>query len=372
MKTKIVLSKQNAHRAAVVRNIKYPEWGDWAFHYKAQELPGQNNYAHIIGMGSNSKVLHTDSNMLDYEIVSYKYPVLFEEFDSLAYRAFNWTSFSPDERGVRTIKEYEEQLNADLKDMSDSEKERYIANYKKYFSAWLSAHSNCASSAITGGSGFNVRRAEKANKAEAARYGDFVNWREKALKVIAKREKESHPEKNRLEQIESLINDIISSAATIHGINIGVERRYSKALFVSSIYNKVETYAKRGDVELVKMAIQKIREFNERKSVVITERHKFFKLDEIAEANREKKADAAERENTEAPFKGGKVVNNFAENRIQLIFDGKPDADIIGQLKKAAFKWSPRFGAWQRQMTANAAYAVKNFLKANELWLEQQ
>lgn len=369
MENQILLSKRNCHRAAVVRNINHPEWGDWEFHYKEQELPGRGNYAHIIGMGCNSKVLHnSDSEMSDYEVVSWKYEITLDEYWDLARRAFNWTSFDPERAGERTIISYEEELNADLKDMPEEEKERYISNYKKYFSAWLSAHSDCASSAITGGSGFNVRKAERANNREHARLGDFIQWREKALKAIAKRIETNRPEEEkRNEAWEYLEKDILHSAAVIHGINTGVERGYHKALFVSSIYNKVETYAKHGDTDMVQRAIETIRNFNETMSVVITERHKFFKLPEVAEANKEKQTDNATKENTEVTFIGGKIVNNFQENRIQLIFDEKPSPDIISQLKKAAFKWSPRFGAWQRQMTGNAVHAVKYFLKNNNL-----
>ncbi|MFV0382269.1 MAG: hypothetical protein ACK5KR_08645, partial [Breznakia sp.] len=165
-----------------------------------------------------------------------------------------------------------------------------------------------------------------------------------------------------------LERDILSSAATIHGINTGIERGYHKALFVSSIYNKVETYAKHGDTDMVQRAIEAIRNFNETMSIVITERHKFFKLLGVAEANKEKQTNNATKENTEVSFKGGKVVNNFQENRIQLVFDEKPSPNIISQLKKAAFKWSPRFGAWQRQLTRNAIFATKHFLKSNNLF----
>jgi hypothetical protein len=295
--------------------------------------------------------------------------VTLQEFKELAYRAFYWTSFNPDKRGERTILEYENQLNDDLVNMPNEEKERYISNYKKYFSAWLSAHSNCASSAITGGSGFNARRAEKANNREHARYEEFMQWREKALKAIARKVEENKPEaQKRNEAWEYLQKDILHSAAVIHGINTGIERGCSKPLFVSSIYNKVETYAKRGDVEIVKMAIDCIRNFNRTMSVVVTERHKFFKLIEVAEANKERNTDNQNRENSELPFQGGIVVQNWAENRIQLIFDEKPTKEIIDLLKRNAFKWSPRFGAWQRQNTNNAIYAVKTvlqFIKSN-------
>jgi hypothetical protein len=299
---------------------------------------------------------------------NWKYDVTLDEHWGLAMRAFSWTSFDPEKRGARAIIEHERELNADLKDMPEEEKERYISNYKKYFSAWLSACSSCASSAITGGSGFNTRRAEAANKREHARMEDFIQWREKALKATAKRKEEARPEEEkRAEDWGRLERSILRAAAIIHGVNTGVERGWNKALFVSSIFNKVETYAKKGDTETVQKAIDCIRKFNETMSVVITERHKFFKLTEVAEANREKIEDKATKESQEIKIKGGKAVFNYREDRLQLIFDEKPSADIISQLKRAAFKWCPRFGAWQRQMTGNAVYAANSFLKNNNL-----
>lgn len=368
MQEQIILSNRNCHRAAVVRSINHPEWGEKAFHHKAQKLPGMGNYAHVVGQGCNGVVLHTE-NVGDYEVISWKYDVNLDEYWDLARRAFNWTSFDPEKRGERTIIEHEQQLNDDLKDMPEEEKERYIANYKKYFSAWLSACSGCASSAITGGSGFNVRKAEAANKREHDRYSDLINFREKAKKAIAKRVEAARPEsEKRNEDWQRLERSILRSAAVIHGINTGVEKGCHKALFVSSIYNKVETYAKKGDVEMVQKAIECIRHFNETMSVVITERHKFFKLPEVAEAKRETLADKSEKESEELALKGCKVVYNYQEDRIQLIFDEKPSPDIISQLKKAAFKWSPRFGAWQRQMTGNAIFALKQFIRNNNLF----
>lgn len=285
----------------------------------------------------------------------------------------HWTSFNPKERGERAIVEHEQQLNKDLKDIPAEEQERYIDNYKKYFSAWLSACSGCASSAITGCAGFNVRKAEAANKREHDRMEDFVQWREKAKKAIAKKIEAARPEEEkRREAWLCLERDILSSASTIHGINTGVKRGCDKALFVSSIFGKVETYAKKGDVFMVQKAIDCIRHFNETMSVVITERHKFFKLPEVAETIREKLQDDSEKESMETPFNGGAVVHNYQEDRLQLFFDEKPSADIISQLKKSGFRWSPYFGAWQRQLTRNAEFATSQFLKSNNLFKEEE
>lgn len=58
-------------------------------------------------------------------------------------------------------------------------------------------------------------------------------------------------------------------------------------------------------------------------------------------------------------FDGGRVVVNTMENRLQVIFDGKPDADVRTELKGEGFRWAPSQGAWQRQLTDNAMRAAR-------------
>lgn len=58
-------------------------------------------------------------------------------------------------------------------------------------------------------------------------------------------------------------------------------------------------------------------------------------------------------------FDRGRVVVNTTENRLQIIFDGKPDADIRTELKSEGFRWAPSQGAWQRQLTDNAMRAAR-------------
>lgn len=58
-------------------------------------------------------------------------------------------------------------------------------------------------------------------------------------------------------------------------------------------------------------------------------------------------------------FDGGRVVMNTTENRLQIIFDGKPDADVRTELKGEGFRWAPSQGAWQQQLTDNAMRAAR-------------
>lgn len=53
------------------------------------------------------------------------------------------------------------------------------------------------------------------------------------------------------------------------------------------------------------------------------------------------------------------VVRNKQEMRLQLIFEGKPDADTREKLKSNGFRWAPSCMAWQRLLNDNSAYALK-------------
>jgi hypothetical protein len=64
-------------------------------------------------------------------------------------------------------------------------------------------------------------------------------------------------------------------------------------------------------------------------------------------------------EHQEKAFAGGKIVLNKVIDRVQMVFDDRPPPEIIAQLKSRAFRWSPREGAWQRQLTRNGVWAAE-------------
>lgn len=49
-------------------------------------------------------------------------------------------------------------------------------------------------------------------------------------------------------------------------------------------------------------------------------------------------------------FEGGTVEINREANRLQIYFEGKPDATVRDELKSNGFRWSPKAEAWQRQL----------------------
>lgn len=61
---------------------------------------------------------------------------------------------------------------------------------------------------------------------------------------------------------------------------------------------------------------------------------------------------------------GIKIVENVLEQRVQIFFPDKPDAEIRARLKGRGFRWAPSQGAWQRQLTANAVDAARAIVAA--------
>lgn len=76
-------------------------------------------------------------------------------------------------------------------------------------------------------------------------------------------------------------------------------------------------------------------------------------------------ATASQAEEKRMSFQGlCELVENVDENRLQLIFDGKPSAEIRSELKSYGFRWAPSQGAWQRQLNNGARYAARRFLRS--------
>lgn len=59
-------------------------------------------------------------------------------------------------------------------------------------------------------------------------------------------------------------------------------------------------------------------------------------------------------------FDGGEVVINTEINRLQIVFDERPDYGLKEELKRYGFRWAPSQNAWQRQLTENAINAAKH------------
>lgn len=61
-----------------------------------------------------------------------------------------------------------------------------------------------------------------------------------------------------------------------------------------------------------------------------------------------------------------KIVRNVEEMRLQLIFEGKPEAKVREVLKSNGFRWAPSQSAWQRHLNGNSEYSLNRVIKQLE------
>ena len=72
---------------------------------------------------------------------------------------------------------------------------------------------------------------------------------------------------------------------------------------------------------------------------------------------------AQDLEDRTTDYAWGSVRENKESNRIQFLFNGKPDEKTRQLMKANGFRWAPSESAWQRQRTANAVYAAREIIK---------
>ena len=67
-------------------------------------------------------------------------------------------------------------------------------------------------------------------------------------------------------------------------------------------------------------------------------------------------------------FDGGRAETNTEINRLQIIFDERPDRSKHDALRRSGFVYSHTNGAYQRQLNANAMYAAGrlDFIKPSD------
>ena len=360
------LTKTNAHRVKSIRQIGTNR-DTVAFHFRKKHT-GMHMYIHTYTENGEEKELHP-ADFKNWEAVEFKYPGYLEELEKIATDAYRWTSHDPEARAETDIMGYEKQLHEDLKKIPEAKRQDYINTYKSKISVLFHSLSRCANPMVTGRGGFNFQRNEKAQNAYQNRYDEFLQWREKFLKAMQLLMERNRPEEEKREETwHRLKRDIASSADTIHEIDTGKARGYNRALFVSSIFNKVSTFAGHGEVEIVQRAIDFISEYNAGvKKPVITPRHRFFQLPEAARRMREKLKVTREQENREVTFEGGTLVWNYQESRLQILFNKIPEESKRRELKSSGFHWSPKNRAWQRQLNPNALSAAKRILNLQNI-----
>lgn len=65
------------------------------------------------------------------------------------------------------------------------------------------------------------------------------------------------------------------------------------------------------------------------------------------------------RQSVDQTINGVRIYENREADRLQVVFSGKPEAEVRKQLKANGFRWSPSENAWQRHISNSAYHSAK-------------
>lgn len=274
---------------------------------------------------------------------------------ALAYRAGQGISFDPERYGEGLLRDLENGLDNFLPNIPEQFRAEYEKRYIAKFCEWMQALSRTYSVMITGAGNFNNKRHEKMNRYERSAYDRFTTWRDKVLKRLNREKRLVGWEE--VERLQEKLERLTELQEKMKAVNKIVR---SKKL------SEVEQYE---ELEALGLSKELINEVMSEPQYAFQK--KGFRAYQISNNNAKIKATEeairrhtamAETEDSEIPFEGGKIEMCYSEERIRIYFDERPDAEMIKKLKGAAFKWSPKNVAWQRQLTPNAKYATSRLL----------
>lgn len=286
--------------------------------------------------------------------------------DELCRRAFYWTSFDPEKRGERFKIDYEQAQKDFIKFVNSqpltNEQKRDCLNYwttRLYRNAedYLNAESRCISWAITGPAKFPVKKAERAQANAETKINAYCYTLEqmKSQKIfdryLTTEQKQVQIDAKKWREISETIADFV--AYKKQGLTLDPNNWTFNAF--PHLKGQFTTQAKNGNFSMCEKILETLK-IEQQNGLKIAQNVK------ILTAILEEYKNQTPQESREREIKGIRIVENTEENRLQLFFDGKPAPEIIALLKNNAFKWSPRFQAWQRILTPNAKYALKNYI----------
>lgn len=302
-------------------------------------------------------------------------------------RAFHGTSFRPEERGDSQVRSYVKDMVSTYESLSKLAKtpdqqqilNDNFADYKdRYISklnAYMSAHGNVMSSMITGPANFPTRRNEKKNATTNKRLNELVEYHNKAVAGMKKAILDSgKPEQSPLEEAQSRLASLEKYHQLMKDVNKVVknkklpnEEKVSKIQELGLTDKQIHEILKPDFAGRVGFAdYQLINNLNTIKRL----------KDRVAELSSKETAKQEQLDGNREEiyhFEGGRVEVNRIDDRVRIFHEEKPSKEVIANLKRLAFKWSPTNQAWQRQATPQGIKAAIDFTgaKANAVNLNQ-
>ena len=276
------------------------------------------------------------------------------ELEKMAINSCRGISLDPERMGKHICIECSEELNEFLAQIPEELQAEYEAKYLNKWREWLAALSRCYSVLVTGPARFNNRRHERMNDYERAARQRLRDWSEKVVKRINRQQRLTGWQE--VERLQSKLDTLTELHEKMKAANKIVR---SKKM---SEEEQIDGLVALGLNE--KQAVEILKPTERWQSVGFPTYQLQNNLAKIkaTQAAIERHKAMAEDEDKEITFNGGRVVVCNSEERIRFYFDEIPSVEVRNLMKSKAFKWSPKNGAWQRQLTANCKFDTKRIL----------
>lgn len=241
-------------------------------------------------------------NKENYSFSDYKEGSATEEYNAMIKEAAN------------KIEKAKEQVSDESKERLDSLLERYKTNMANWINKHNANGANHVSVMIAGPANYNMNKHKKWEQREGKLWEEY----------------------NKISDIDSQINKIINGDKIIKADDKNaIQKLKDKLQKEEEEHQKYKKY----NAKARKEGKEKLPSYMLRNS---NGRIKNIK-DRIAKLEK-----AAAQDTKEIEINGIKIVDNVELNRLQIIFDSKPDQETRTILKSHGFKWSPHNTAWQR------------------------
>ena len=276
------------------------------------------------------------------------------ELEKMAVNSCRGISMDPERMGKHICIECSEELNEFLAQIPEELQAEYEAKYLNKWREWLAALSRCYSVLVTGPARFNNRRHEKMNDYERAARQRLRDWSEKVVKRINRQQRLTGWQE--VERLQSKLDTLTELHEKMKAANKIVR---SKKM---SEEEQIDGLVALGLNE--KQAVEILKPTERWQSVGFPTyqlQNNLAKIKDTQAAIERHKA-MAEAEDKEIKFNGGRVVVCNSDERMRFYFDEIPSVEVRNLMKRNAFKWSPKNGAWRRQLTANCKFDTKRIL----------
>ena len=250
------------------------------------------------------------------------------------------------ERVERAKKGVDEEYHAKMDAMFD----KFCRRLADYYNKDNEITCRCPSVMIAGASNFPVRKKEKqiaAWDANSKYYDSVMKYLDKILSTG--RGGISSDDQNAVKKLEKKLADL--------------EALQKKMKDVNAYYRKHKTLEgcpslTAEEIAGVKIDMDSQWHYEDKPYMSYELSNNNANIRRVKQRIEELKA-AAERSDEGWEFDGGKVVFNKEMNRVQILFDDKPDEETRNTLKSYGFRWAPSVKAWQRMLNDNGISAAK-------------